>query len=96
MKYARVDANHHVIVDALRKYGASVQSLAAVGNGVPDLIVGWQGENFLMEIKDGDKSPSERKLTKDQVKWHGAWRGQVYIVTSSEEAIKTLQIQART
>lgn len=37
---ARTDANQTAIVEALRKCGASVQSLAAVGKGVPDLLVG--------------------------------------------------------
>ncbi len=94
MKYARTDANHHVIVDALRKVGATVQSLAAVGKGVPDLLVGWQGQNYLMEIKDGSKAPSERKLTADQIKWHGDWKGRVYIVNSEDDALAVLLARA--
>ena len=34
-KAARVDANQDQVVSVLRGYGASVQSLAAVGKGVP-------------------------------------------------------------
>ena len=51
---ARVDANQPVIVAALRAIGATVQHLHAVGQGCPDILVGYDGVNFLMEIKDGD------------------------------------------
>jgi hypothetical protein len=37
---AKIDANQPQIVEALRKAGATVHSLAAVGNGIPDLLVG--------------------------------------------------------
>ncbi len=75
MRAAKVDANHDQIVMALRVLGATVQSLAGVGKGVPDLLVGYQGETYLIEVKDGDKVPSARKLTPDQEDWHGKWTG---------------------
>jgi Holliday junction resolvase len=58
------------IVTALRAAGATVQSLAGVGKGTPDLLVGYKGQTLLMEVKDGNKSPSARLLTEDQLKWH--------------------------
>ena len=72
---ARVDANQSTIVDDLRAIGATVQPLHAVGDGCPDLLVGYGGLNYMLEVKDGAKSPSRRKLTPDQEDWHGAWRG---------------------
>lgn len=76
-RFARkVDANHSAIVKALRKVGCSVQSLAAVGDGVPDILVGLRGRNWIMEIKDGSKPPSQRKLTPKQEKWRREWRGE--------------------
>jgi len=72
---AKVDANQEQIVEALRAVGATVQTLAAVGKGVPDLLVGYQGKTLLLEVKDGRRPPSERRLTEDQLAWHGAWRG---------------------
>ena len=87
---AKVDANQTEIVNALRQVGASVQSLAATGKGVPDLLVGFRGVNWLLEIKDGRKVKSARKLTEDQVVWHQTWRGRVYVVESVEQAIKIL------
>ena len=87
---AKVDANQTEIVKALRQVGASVQSLAATGKGVPDLLVGFRGKNLLLEVKDGDKVKSARKLTADQVEWHQGWRGHVAVVESVEQAIKIL------
>lgn len=89
-KSARVDANQTAIVDALRAVGASVQSLAMVGRGVPDLLVGWRGSNLLLEVKDGDKPRSARRLTPDETTWHESWRGQVATVASIDEALEVL------
>ena len=85
---AKVDANQKQIVTALRQAGCSVQSLAATGRGVPDLLVGRDGKNLLLEIKDGSKRPSERKLTPDQENWHSAWRGQIHVVNNPDEALE--------
>jgi len=95
MRAARVDANQAEIVDALRKVGCTVQPLHAVGQGVPDLLVGYRGNNVLIEVKDGSKPPSARKLTPDQVKWHGDWRGHVAVVSTVAEAIAAVGIAHR-
>ena len=87
---AKVDANQTEIVNALRQVGASVQSLASTGKGCPDLLVGFRGVNWLLEIKDGQKVRSARKLTEDQVVWHQTWRGKVYIVESVDQALNLL------
>jgi len=90
-KAAKIDANQIEVVTALRQAGASVQSLAATGKGCPDLLVGYQGINYLMEIKDGNKVPSAQKLTIDQEHWHSIWKGAVHVVKSKEEALKILK-----
>lgn len=82
---ARVDTNQKEIVKALRKIGATVQPLHSVGEGCPDLLVGYRGRNFLIEVKNLDGLGN--KKTPAQVEWHDEWRGQVDIVTSSQEAI---------
>ena len=89
---AKVDANQASIVGELRAVGASVQPLHTVGAGVPDLLVGFRGQNWLIEVKDGSKPPSERKLTAAQVDWHGAWRGQVVTVKDGAEALRALGV----
>jgi hypothetical protein len=84
---ARIDRNQPEIVEALRKLGASVQPLHSAHDGIPDLLVGYQGANFLLEVKDGTKIPSKQRLTPCQVEWHNAWSGQAAVVASAEEAI---------
>lgn len=84
---AKVDANQAQIVSALQAAGASVQSLAALGDGVPDLLVGFRSQNWLLEIKDGSKPPSARELTGDQIRWHIGWRGHAMVVNSVDEAL---------
>ena len=88
---AKVDKNQAEVVAALRKVGASVQSLASIGKGCPDLLVGYHGILYLMEIKDGTNIPSKQLLTDDQKKWHEAWTGSpVYVVRSIDQALKIL------
>lgn len=86
MRWAKIDANQEAVVMALRAAGATVQSLAAVGKGVPDLLVGYQGQTLLMEVKDGNKSPSARLLTEDQLRWHGNWKGGALAVVDGPDA----------
>lgn len=85
---SKVDANQKEIVAALREIGATVQHLHGVGSGCPDLLCGFAGQNILLEVKDGDKPPSARKLNKWQQKWHDEWNGQVAVVNSIDEALK--------
>ena len=84
---AKVDSNQREIVAALRGVGVTVQTLHTVGKGCPDLLIGVRGTNLLIEVKDGAKPPSARKLTPDEEDWHAKWRGQVAIVESVEQAL---------
>lgn len=86
---AKIDANQEAVVIALRAAGTKVQSLAAIGKGVPDLLCQYEGTFYLIEVKDGRKTPSQRKLTEDQVKWHEEWKSAFLgVVESPEEALK--------
>jgi Holliday junction resolvase len=86
---ARVDANHAEITHALRQCGWTVHDTSGVGGGFPDLVVGKAGRLVLVEIKDGAKKPSARRLTKaEALFWQkfgeaGVW---VEIVESLEDA----------
>lgn len=91
----RVDSNHDSIVRGLRDIGASVQSIASVGKGCPDLLVGVRGFNFVLEVKDGSQPPSKRRLTPDEKKWHESWRGHVRIVTCLDEALDAIGVFGR-
>jgi Holliday junction resolvase len=88
MKYAaKADRNQPEIVAALRKFGAAVIPTHTVGQGFPDLVVAFNGRTFLLEIKDGEKIPSKRRLTPDQEKFHAAWTGEIHVVESIEQAL---------
>lgn len=90
---AKIDANQPAIVAALRKAGATVQSLAAIGDGCPDLLVGYCGLTALLEVKDGSKPPSARQLTPDQQQWHQNWTGGILaIVPDIETALRVLKL----
>ena len=95
MRAAKIDANQVEIVKALRQAGATVQSLASVGKGVPDLLVGFSSKTALLEIKDGAKVKSAQKLTPDQVGWHANWRGgTLATVDSVDAALRVLKVMA--
>ena len=92
---AKVDDNQEEIVRALRKAGASVE---IIGRPV-DLLVGYRGGTYVLEVKDGSKSPSDRKLTPLQEKFFQSWRGGPALKVETPEealiaigAIKTLAI----
>lgn len=87
---AKIDANQSEIVAALRAIGATVAVTSTVGQGFPDICVGYRGRSILMEVKDGSKPPSERKLTPDQELFHAAWRGEIVVVKSASEAVEYL------
>jgi hypothetical protein len=88
MSFARkVDSNHAAIAALLRQVGCSVLDLSKVGHGCPDLLCAVNGTDFLVEVKDGDKSPSRRELTPDQKQFHASWKGKLHTVISAEQAL---------
>lgn len=68
---AKIDATQVDIVQAARDIGASWVSLAAVGKGCPDGIIGFRGQNHLVEIKTetGRLRPSQEQFIQA---WNGA------------------------
>jgi hypothetical protein len=87
---AKVDRNQAEIVAALRAAGATVQPLHAVGQGCPDLLVGFRGCNLLIEVKDWRAAASDRRLTPRQQEWHGGWKGIVAVVEDAPAALAVL------
>jgi phosphoserine phosphatase len=86
MRYAaRVDANQEQVVSALRAAGAYVWII-----GLPvDLLVGYQGHTFLMEVKDGSK----KRLTKLQEDFFQNWTGGTLCrVDGPESALRALGV----
>jgi hypothetical protein len=79
MRYAaRVDANQDQIVSALRAAGAYVWIIS-----LPvDLLVGFRGHTFLVEIK----STSKKRLTGLQADFFENWSGSALARIDSPEA----------
>jgi hypothetical protein len=90
MTYAkRVDLNHTEIVNKFRELGASVFDLSAVGRGCPDIMVGYNGQTVLVEIKSGEK----KKYTEAQLKFISEWKGStVNRINDLEGAIRLIKI----
>jgi Holliday junction resolvase len=88
---ARRDDNHRDIVATFRACHASVLDTASLGNGAPDLIIGYNKQTVLVEVKDGSKPPSKRKLTLDEVEFMNTWRGKYVIIESVDDVIALLR-----
>ena len=89
----RLDANHATIATAFERAGCSVQSLAPLGRGVPDLLVATRGITWAVEIK----ATAGRSLTADQVRWMRDWRGVSVLIASLDgvvAAVKKMHAQA--
>ena len=88
---ARVDANQPAIVLGLRKYGATVLITSQLKNCF-DILVGFNGVNHIMEIKDSNQPPSKRKLTEGEEGFKDKWQGGKYnVVKSLDEAINVIK-----
>ena len=82
---ARVDANQEQIVSALRAAGAYVWII-----GLPvDLLVGFSGHTFLVEIK----STSKKRLTGLQADFFENWSGSTLArIDSAEAALRMIGV----
>ena len=80
LRYAKQrDANEKEIVDALESIGCTVFRL----DTPVDLLVGYRARNYLIEVK----APKGR-LTKTQQDFIPAWKGQVRVLETVDEAIE--------
>lgn len=82
MRAKRKDTNQPALEAELKELGFSVQSLHELGKGVPDLLVGVYGVNFVLEVKHDNAA-----LTQPEIDWHKDWKGQARIVQSTEESL---------
>jgi len=86
MRYAaRVDANQTQVVSSLRAAGAYVWVI-----GLPvDLLVGYNGQTYLVEIKDGPK----KTLTRLQQGFFGNWiGGSLHRIDGPEDALRMIGV----
>lgn len=103
MTFARAkrrDDNEPEVVAALVAAGAVVTRVD--GDGVPDLLVGFKGRTFLLEVKlprgarggltrHRDHEGGRGDLTAAQVKWWDAWTGApAHVVRTPAEALAAI------
>jgi hypothetical protein len=88
MRAKRTDANHAKVRDTLRAHAYVVHDLANLGIPV-DLGVEspYGGFPLFIEVKDGMKPPSARKLTDLAQKWAELTKDQTRVVLSPTEAV---------
>lgn len=87
---ARVDENQSEIVAALRSIGCSVLILSSLGRGCPDLLASNGRKTVLFEVKNPAKPKADRSLTPDEADWIAAWRGEVHVVETIEQAVAVM------
>lgn len=81
---ARKDGNHAEIAAGLRQACRSVVETHRVGGGFPDLVVGFGGKMWLVEVKT-----EKGKLQKNQLEFIETWRGpRPVVVRNLEEALE--------
>lgn len=83
----RTDSNHAEIRAVFRRLCPAVADTSDVGRGFPDLVVLCRGRVLLVEVKDGSKPPSARRLTPDEEGFARRWGDSYRVVTSVDEAI---------
>lgn len=88
-RFGKIDANQNEIVKQLRDKNISVGILSSVGNGFPDLVIGYKGKNYLIELKDGEKCESQKRLTILEALFFKSWRGQI---SKCENLISILEV----
>ena len=86
MRNAKTDHNQNEIVQALRQIGATIVLLHKVGSGVPDLLVGFRGVTYLLEVKQLKGKPNLL-----QERWYREWNGRApVIVKTIDDAINAV------
>ena len=86
-KRKRKDSNHNQITKCFEKMGWEVLDIHNLKK-CADIIIGKSAINIFIEIKDGDKSPSARKLTEGEEEFHDRWPNNVIIIQSENDCIQ--------
>ncbi len=92
-KSGNPDSNQAGMVKDLRDQGFSVAITSGVGDGFGDLVVAYGGLNLLVEVKDPEKSPSARKLTEAEQKFHDEWKGPIIVAETSDEVARWFRLK---
>jgi hypothetical protein len=90
----RKDANHDEIMHTLKAIGCLVVDIHNMGGGIGDLLIAYRSRWLLIEIKDGHKPPSARKLTPEEKEFHQKcllFNAPILTVLSSCDAVAQVQ-----
>ena len=89
MTYARhrSDDNQTEIVKTFRMLGWYVLIISQLDNCC-DIMVSKHGHTIAVEIKDGNKPPSKRKLSAGEEKFRDEWKGHWELVESIDDVLK--------
>jgi hypothetical protein len=82
----KVDANQPDIVQTFRAMGCEVWITSEIGRGAPDLVIRKGSQVRLIEVKDGLKAPSARKLTPDEQEFQTKWEPVYAVIETQEQA----------
>ena len=82
---ARTDKNQEELIKAIQAIGGTVIILAARKKGTPDLLVGFRGVNYLIEVKTdkGVLGDAQKQFLRD-------WRGQVNVARNLEDVLRII------
>ena len=92
IRAAKVDRNQREIVTALRKMGAVVLITSQLKNAF-DILVGYRGKLYMIEIKDGELPPSRHRLSEGEQKCCDSFAGVgvgYHVIKSIDEALELL------
>ena len=83
---AKTDDNQKEVVRLFRKLGWYVLIVSQLKNCC-DIIVSKNGYTYAIEIKDGTKPPSARKLSPGEQKFKDEWQGEWRLVESNHDVL---------
>lgn len=83
---AKKDDNHNKIVQFFKVCGWTVLEVHQLKNCC-DIFVSRAFQTIAVEIKDGSKPPSKRKLTAGEFLFRQNWRGHYRLVESIEDVM---------
>lgn len=88
-RYTPPDANQGDIVKALLQIpGVAVIDLREVGNDCPDILIGYESDNFLIELKT-----AKGKVKPGQQRHYEEWPGQTAIARSLDDVLMIIGIE---
>ena len=83
---AKVDDNQKETVKLFRELGWCVLIISQLKNCC-DIIISKNNITIAIEIKDGKKPPSSRKLSEGELKFKSEWKGLYELVICDEDVI---------